>query len=529
MGYRIKVTAMIVMLTWASTSFAFVGGYKIIKKKVLQEAVEEVRKQAKATEQALRAELEAAHRQAEDLRKANDILTTETAGSKASLKQAKATKQALRAELEAAHKQAEDLRRANDILTVAADAAAVARQHAEVIRRGKALQQQARQGEKLSATELQAIYEGRVAALAVEKAEKLVAIHRQYPPDNHSPEDIAAAVQRRDKELADYFARMEYDIKQEFIAKYPRYAAIEELEAEHQQDLAEWRKIYDVAKDLTDGIPAMRYGREFTDKMSAIIDTTPIATELFDLVKVGGLQEVVWRLDEGGFATEATAMKKLIEDVLTNAKIVGTDDQALKGSTRPQLLEFDSGLRGVFKGNWEREVAAYRFDQLLGLNVFPITVPRRMDGYQGSGSVQLFIDGAKGDFFRQYFNYAKLIGKDIHGTSKYVARNNTFFMLMLDTDGNDFNNLATISGRSMTIDAGRAFKDNPRSVDRIKENIKRYPLYLDADFIARLDNITLEQLEAIFQPLLATEYVDIVNRLHANMRNYVAAARQLAE
>ncbi len=563
MGYRIRISAMIVILAWASTSFAqesdnedqpkrdffktaavvagaalvIVSGYKIVKhidKKALREAVEKVSKQAKEDEQALREKLAIARKQAEELRGANDILTAEATDSKTSLKQAeanhkqaKATEQALQTELEAAHKQAEDLRRANDILTVEADAAAVARQRAEVIKRGEALQQKARKGEKLSAAELQAIYEGRVAALAVEKAKELVAIHKQYPPDKHSPEDIAAAVQRRDEELSHVNMRTPYDIKMEFIAKYPRYAAIERLEAKHQQDLAEWHKIYDVAKDLTDGIPVMRYAPEFTDKMSAIIDATPIATELSDLVKVGGLQEVVWRLDEGGFATEATAMQELIEDVLTNAKIVSMDDQSLEGSTGAQLLEFDSGLRGVFKGYWEREVAVYRFDQLIGLNVFPITVPRRMDGYQGNGSVQLFIDGANGDFHRQYASYAKLIG--IPETDRPYAKNRTFSLLMLDIDSNPSNNLATISGRTMKIDAGQAFS-NKYSADEIKENIKNAQYYLDDDFIARLDRITPEQLEAIFQPLFEPEISEeMVSALHANMRRYVEAARQLAE
>ncbi len=564
MGCRIRISAMIVILAWASTSFAqesdnedqpkrdffktaavvagtvlaIVGGYKFIKhidKKALREAVEEAHKQAEAAEQALRGKLAGVSKQAKEDEQA---LRGKLAGAR---KQAEEAEQALQTELEAAHKQAEDLRRANDILTVEADAAAVARQHAEVIKRGEALQQRARQGEKLSAAELQAIYEGRVAALAVEKAEKITAIHKQYP-DNYSPEDIAAAVQRRDEELShvNSISRKPYDIEQEFIAKYPRYAAIEKLEAKYQRDLNRWNEIYDVAKDLTDGVPVMRYGREFTDKMSAIINATSIATDLSDLVKVGNLQEVVWRLDEGGFATEATAMKKLIEDMLTNAKIVSQDDQALSiGATKPMLLEFDSGLRGVFKGDygryeWKsrydwpaREVAAYRFDQLIGLNIFPITVPRRMDGYQGSGSVQLFIDGANGDFRRQYVNYAELIGKDLPEVDIDNAKRKTFFMLTLNGDGHPVNTLVPISGRAIKIDAHIAFSQESYSVGNLKENIGKY--YLDDDFIARLDSITREQLEAIFQPLFKTEYVDIVDRLHKTIHNYVAAARQLAE
>ena len=39
-----------------------------------------------------------------------------------------------------------------------------------------------------------------------------------------------------------------------------------------------------------------------------------------------------------------------------------------------------------------RENVAYMFDRLLGLNVFPITVPRKMAEHRASGSMQLFID-----------------------------------------------------------------------------------------------------------------------------------------
>ncbi len=192
MGYRTKISAMIVMLAWASTSFAqesanedqpkrdlfktaavvasaalvIVGGYKFIKhidKKALREAVEEAHTQAEAAEQVLQEKLARARKQAEELRKANDILTTE-----------------------------------NDILTTEAEAAAIVmREPAEAIERGEALRQRVRSYDwkkrKLSATELRAIYDGQMATLKVEKAKKLVEIHKQYP-DNPPPEDIATKI-----------------------------------------------------------------------------------------------------------------------------------------------------------------------------------------------------------------------------------------------------------------------------------------------------------------------------------------------
>ncbi len=160
-------------------------------------------------------------------------------------------------------------------------------------------------------------------------------------------------------------------------------------------------------------------------------------------------------------------------------------------------------------------------------------MPRRIDGYRGSGSVQLFIDGVRDDFQRQYDNYTKLIGRDLPEADRSYAKSNTFTLLMLDGDGHFFNTLDPISGRTIRIDADQAFAKfvDTYSVDAIKKNIKNDQLYLDDDFIARLDSITREQLEAIFKPLFEKPEISeiVVSALHANIRNYVKAARELAE
>lgn len=69
------------------------------------------------------------------------------------------------------------------------------------------------------------------------------------------------------------------------------------------------------------------------------------------------------------------------------------------------LVTLKSGMQGVFKPQsgerdarpaiprgtyWRREIAAYRLDRLLGLNLVPTTVPREIDGEQGS--FQAFVD-----------------------------------------------------------------------------------------------------------------------------------------
>ena len=571
MKYISKTIAIVLMLTMSSLSFAqgvqldnenqaepkhstalkaavvvvgavitAFGGYKLIKyidKRAAQktaQAAEQAKQLAEEARQA-RKELKRTTRQAERKKARQHERRTERKAAR------QAERQRIREEkAEAAARKAEQIR------TVEASTAAIVEKHAEVIERGKLLQQAARDGKKMSVAELRTIYEGGLASLEIEKAKKLEIIHKEHP-DLYSAEEMAAAVQRRDEEIDQAYEHRK-QISDNFKAKYPQYVAIEELEKEYQQSIKHWDEVYGVAKNLTDGIPTVKYAPEFTDKISAIIDTTPLAEELSTLVRFGNLQEVIWRLDEQSYASEAAEMTKLIEDVLTSGKIINQDTESLRiGSTKPLLLEFSNGLKGVFKGDngqydewrrwydWpQREIAAYRFDQLLDLRIFPITVPRQLDNHPGGGSVQLFIDGAAGSEFRQqYVSYFELIGKDLpsnDGVEQLAAqKNQTFFTLTMDRDYDAYfsNSIKPLTGRLIKIDAEQAFYTGYPTAG--KDLLSRPDdFYIASDFITRLDSITVEQLEEIFQPLFAAEKADdIVKDLHNNIRSYVDAARQI--
>ena len=97
-----------------------------------------------------------------------------------------------------------------------------------------------------------------------------------------------------------------------------------------------------------------------------------------------------------------------LREVLAAAEIV--DWKYLgRGSTRPRLLELEmngSSQRGIFKsveigdGNggaettdrYQHEMAAYRLDRALSLDIVPVTVLRTIDGQ--TGSVQEWVEGA---------------------------------------------------------------------------------------------------------------------------------------
>ena len=175
------------------------------------------------------------------------------------------------------------------------------------------------------------------------------------------------------------------------------------------------------------------------------------------------------------------------------------------------MFKGDNGQYDEWKRwyDWpQREIAAYRFDQLLDLHVFPITVPRQLDNHPGGGSVQLFIDGAAGsEFHQQYVSYFELIGKDLpaNNSSEQLAapKNLTFFTLTMDRDYDAyfFNRIKPLIGRLIKIDAEQAFHTLYSTAG---EDLLNRPdgFYIASDFITHLDSITVEQLEEIFQEVI---------------------------
>jgi hypothetical protein len=111
-----------------------------------------------------------------------------------------------------------------------------------------------------------------------------------------------------------------------------------------------------------------------------------------------------------------------VEDFLAEARIVDAVDMA-EGVTRPRLLTLERDgveLKAVFKtesteiprgggvmesraiensDRWQYEVAAYRIDRLLGLDLVPVTVEREYEGR--SGSLQLWVGETVSELDRQ--------------------------------------------------------------------------------------------------------------------------------
>jgi hypothetical protein len=104
---------------------------------------------------------------------------------------------------------------------------------------------------------------------------------------------------------------------------------------------------------------------------------------------------------EGALSTVPQLSDLVLENLLESGKVQSVRPLG-KGSTRPILMEFrkDKGrVRGVCKNvqepgdRYQHEIAAYRLDRRLGLNLVPVTVLRK-SGVNVPCSLQYFVEHA---------------------------------------------------------------------------------------------------------------------------------------
>ena len=192
-----------------------------------------------------------------------------------------------------------------------------------------------------------------------------------------------------------------------------------------------------------------------------------------------------------------------IEKLLETAEIIDVVDIGT-GVTKPKKVTLKNGestfyaafkpiTRGRQKGYWESyqaEVAAYRLDKLLGLDMVPPTVVRRIDKMQGS--LQFWVDDCR--------LYSEVVDETPRSPtwSRQLSTMKMFDVLIANEDRNAQNFLVDPEFVIVLIDHSRAFIT---SNDMLKKKDK-LPIQFDRDLVAKLKALDRETLDTHFKDLL---------------------------
>ncbi|MBN2206243.1 MAG: hypothetical protein JW742_02460 [Candidatus Aminicenantes bacterium] len=224
------------------------------------------------------------------------------------------------------------------------------------------------------------------------------------------------------------------------------------------------------------------------------------------------------------FTPDEIAERPLIEEFLATADIIGAEDIG-EGVTKPIRLTLrkDGRVeRGVWKNpsgvlfghwdNWTSEIAAYRMDKLLGLNMVPPTVAREYKGKRGSLQLWATVETS---LMKIIEDKIRIPDEFLERTerAKYLTR--AFDSLIANEDRTQQNTLYTKDWRCILIDHSRSFLKGPEYSAQLLygKNAKKRPLLfrrLPRAFVDRIRALTPEAVRTAVAPYLDEDAIQAV-------------------
>lgn len=217
-----------------------------------------------------------------------------------------------------------------------------------------------------------------------------------------------------------------------------------------------------------------------------------------------------------------TDKKAFYENLLETAEILKVEDIG-SGVTNPRkvTLEKDGTVfhgvykplkRGRHKGYWESyqaEVAAYELDKMIGLDMVPPTIVRRVES--DLGSLQLWVEGC-----RLYKEVEASVPRTPR-LSHQVSLMKIFDNLIHNDDRNAGNFMLDEAWNIVLIDHSRAFIDRE---DLLKPETK-LPVQFERGLVERLRALSLEELREKLGDLLFEGQVEAILERRDKLLEYM--------
>ncbi len=198
-------------------------------------------------------------------------------------------------------------------------------------------------------------------------------------------------------------------------------------------------------------------------------------------LKSAAVSALIWIAAGGAalfaqFTPEEIARRPEMENFLLTAEIVNAK-RAEEGVTRPYVLDLKRGdleSRAIWKNphgwqqgfleGWQYEIAAYRLDKLIGLDMIPPAVEREYKGKKGA-----LILWAKNRFSLLKMTEEKVVipPEAVDQTEKRKWLTRAWDSLIANEDRTQQNVLYTEDWRTIIIDHSRAFRSSEEFTRRL--------------------------------------------------------------
>jgi hypothetical protein len=226
----------------------------------------------------------------------------------------------------------------------------------------------------------------------------------------------------------------------------------------------------------------------------------------------------------GQFTPSELAQREEIEEFLKTAEIVNVEKVG-EGVTIPRRVYLKAGDKegsGVWKNpkgveqgyleGWQYEIAAYEMDKLLGLNMIPPTVERKLG--KKSGSLQFWLEDMFSDLDRAKKKMEIPRDKLLSWSkNKYISR--AFDSLIGNEDRTQQNILYTQDWRMILIDHSRSFRSTWQFRVRLifgKYGIQGAKLFrqLPREFVEKIRGLDFDTIKAAVGPYLKNNEIDSI-------------------